>query len=196
MRYSGFLVLCTSGLVLLAGSASSLAATDNAAGSSPTKVHVGRFTEEFAGSVPANPAQARVIDGFREAEVLWDKSEVASSLVPPVTQFVIGVALSHLNRALAFDKQQGLIIGGTDEFFMTRVSRVSANSATVTTCDNGSKVTGVYVATGKVDSAMNAPADQAYMFETWNMARHSGHWAISSFTLTSLPSARAKPCQP
>lgn len=196
MRHGRLLILCLTSLALLAGSASSLAATVSTASASPTKVHVGRFTEEFAGAVPASPAQAQVIDGFREAEVLWDKSEEALKLVPPVTQFVIGDALSHLNRAIAFDKQQGVLIAGTDEFFKTTVTRLRANSATVTTCDNGGKITGVSVLTGKVNSAFSTPPNQAYALEYWNMVRRAGHWAISSFSLFSLPNARAKPCQP
>jgi hypothetical protein len=113
-----------------------------------------------------------------------------------VTQFVIGAALSHLNEAIAVDKQQGVVFAGTDELFMTRITRLSATSATVTTCDNDSKLGGVYEATGKVDTGYATPADQEYLLENWNMVVHSGHWAISSFSVISLPDSRARPCQP
>jgi archaellum component FlaF (FlaF/FlaG flagellin family) len=146
--------------------------------------------------VPTNPAQASVIEGFREAEVLWNKSEQAWRLVAPVTRFVIGDALSHLNAAIANDKQQGIVIVGTDEFFMTKVTNLSASSATVTTCDNGSKITGMKKATGQIDNAYAASPDQAYLLETWNMVQNSGNWAISSFSVISLPDRRAQPCQP
>jgi hypothetical protein len=156
----------------------------------------GRYTQEFAGPVPANPAQASVIDRFREAEVLWNKSIQAWHLVTPVKQFVIGDALTHLRTAIAADKQQGIVIAGNDEFFMTRVTSLSADRATVTTCDNGSKITGVQEATGQIDNAYAPSPDQAYLLWKWNMIQHSGHWAISSFSVISLPDPRAQPCQP
>jgi len=146
--------------------------------------------------VPTDPAQASVINGFREAEVLWNKSEQAWQLVAPVTQFVMGDALSHLSEAIAHDRQQGIVFAGTDQLFMTRVTSVSATSATVTTCDNGSGLRGVQKATGKIDNAYTPTANQAYLLENWDMVRHSGHWAISSFSVISLPDRRAQPCQP
>jgi len=221
MRRCRFSVLFISGLVLLAGCASGKAANQNAshstsapasaatsasapgsattspaASSSPATVQVGQLTQEFAGSVPTDPAQASVIEGFREAQVLWLKSAEAWHLVAPVTQFVVGVALSHLNSAIAFDKQQGVAAGGTDQFFKTRVTGLSANSATVTTCDNGSMFTYMKKATGQVDNALAAPPNQQYLFENWGMARHSGHWAISSVAVITLPDPRARACQP
>jgi hypothetical protein len=167
-----------------------------AAGSTLTTVQIGGYTQEFAGSVPADPARAGVINGFREAEVLWNSSEQHWQLVPTATQFVIGDALAHLSKAISVDKQQGILIAGTDEFFMTTVTSLSATSATVTTCDNGSKLTGVQKATGQIDSNYAPKADQAYLLEKWVMMRHSGHWAISSFTVISLPDPAAQPCQP
>jgi hypothetical protein len=193
MRYSVIPVVCISAAVLLSGAVAANAAT---ASGSPATVRIGRFTEEFAGSVPSRAAQGRVIDGFRQAQILWDKSEEAWRLVSPVTQFVIGDALSHLDTAIKFDKQQGVVLAGTDEFFKTTVTRLRANSATVTTCDNGSKITGVIVLTGKVDTEFSTPSDQAYALEYWSMVQRAGHWAISSFSLIFLPDSRAKPCQP
>jgi hypothetical protein len=214
-RCSRFSVLCISGLVLVAGCASGKAANHNAghsasapasasasatasptASSSPATVQIGLYTQEFAGSLPTDPAQANVIDGFREAQVLWVKSEQAWHLVAPVTEFVLGDALSHLSRAIAVDKQQGIVLAGGDQFFMTRVTSLSANSATVTTCDNGSKITGVQKATGQIDNAFAPSPNQAYILENWYMVQHSSHWAISSFSLILLPNPRAQSCQP
>jgi hypothetical protein len=47
-------------------------------------VRVGPYTQVFASPLPANAAQAAVVEGFREGQVLWDKSENAPRLVPPV----------------------------------------------------------------------------------------------------------------
>lgn len=170
--------------------------TSPAAGSSLTTVRIGRYTQEFAGPLPGDPVQASVIDGFREAEVLWNKSDQDWQLVAPVTQFVIGDALSNLRKAISVAKQHGIVFAGTDEFFMTRVTTLSATEATVATCDNGSRLTGVYRNTGQIDSAYVPKPDQAYLLENWVMVRHSGHWAISSFSVISLPDPRAQPCQP
>jgi hypothetical protein len=146
--------------------------------------------------VLTDPAQASVIEGFREAQVLWVKSGEAWHLVAPVTQFVVGVALSHLSSAVSFDKQQGVVAAGSDQFFMTRVTSLGANSATVTTCDNGSKFTYRKKATGQIDNALAAPPNQTYLFENWGMVRQSGHWAISSVSVIMLPDPRARSCQP
>jgi hypothetical protein len=126
----------------------------------------------------------------------WNKSEQALRLIAPVTKFVVGDALSHLSAAIANGKQQGIVFVGTDEFFMTEITKLRARSATVTTCDNGSKLTGMKEATGQIDNAYASPPDQAYLLETWNMVQNSGHWAISSFSVISLPDRRAQPCQP
>src|SRR5215469_13010782 len=162
MRGGAYSVLCLSALILVSGCAleqpashgpshiasaaaaapsSGLATASVAPGSTPATVQIGLYKQEFAGPVPFNPAQASVIDGFRQAEVLWNKSEQAWQLVAPVTEFIVGDALSHLSKAIAVDKQQGIVVVGTDEFFMTTVTSLSATSATVTTCDNGSKIT-------------------------------------------------------
>jgi len=217
MRCGGSAVLCLSALILVAGcaagqpashgarhsasaaaaaSASALANATPAPAGTPATVQIGQYTQEFAGAVPSDPAQASVIDGFRQAEVLWNKSEQALQLVAPVTEFIIGNALSHLNQAIAVDKQQGIVIVGTDEFFMTAVTSLTANSATVTTCDNGSKLTGMQKATGQIDNTYAPPANEAYLLEHWNMVRHSGHWAISTYSVISLPDPRAQSCQP
>ena len=199
--------LFISGLVLLAGCSSGKAASQNASHSASATapvpvslaaatVHIGPYTQEFAGLVVTDPAQANMVDGFREAQVLWVKSAEAWHLVAPVTQFVVGVDLSNLNRAIAYDKQRGVVAAGTDQFFMTKVTSVGANSATVSTCDNASKFKFIFKATGHIDKADAAPPNQAYLFENWGMIRQSGHWAISSVSVIMLPDPRAQPCQP
>lgn len=204
MRYRRLPALYLSALILVAGCASvktashgaSHPASAGAPAGSPETVQVGHYTQEFAGQVPADRAQASVIDGFRQAEVLWNKSEQAWQLVAPVTQFVIGSALSHLRKAIAVDRQNGIVIAGTDEFFMTEITSLSASSATVTTCDNGSRITGMRKATGQIDNAYAPSKDEAYLLEHWNMVPHAGHWALTSFSIIQLPDPRAQPCQP
>jgi hypothetical protein len=163
---------------------------------SAQSVRVGPFTEVFASPLPTNPALATVMEGFREAEALWDKSVAGWRLVPPVTKYVTGDALSHLIAAVTAGKQQDLVPAGTDRFFMTKVVALTDRSATITTCDDGSKYEEENPQTGAVDAAYAPRPDQAYLFETWHLVRLSGHWAVAAFSLAALPSPSATPCQP
>ena len=161
-------------------------------------VQVGRFTEIFATPLPAGPAQASVIEGFRAGLILWDKTQEDEKLVPPVTSDVIGAALTNLKETLTRDSTpaQAVIPAGTDRIFETRVTVLTGASATVSTCDDGSKFEQVFATTGVPDPAYSAAADQDYIFITWQMTRLNGRWAISRVTPVSLPNALAKPCQP
>jgi hypothetical protein len=193
----GLMALCACGSGHPASTKSTAGAVSRPAISVPATVPIGAsFTQVFATALPANAAQADVIEGFREAEVLWTRSEIAGRLVAPVTEYVTGAARTNLNDALAGLKAHGVVPAGEDRLFMTRVTAVSARSATVTTCDDGSKFREAFASTGKIDSEFTAPEDQDYIFEIWRMAQVSGHWAITSFSLAFLPSASAKPCQP
>jgi hypothetical protein len=83
------LALCLSGLLAVSACGSgktpdaSAAATSRAPSTtapaapsgSAQAVRIGPYTQVFATPLPANPAQAKVIAGFREAQTLWDKSD-------------------------------------------------------------------------------------------------------------------------
>lgn len=159
-------------------------------------VRVGRYTQVFDTSLPADPAQAGVVEGFRTAMILWDKSTETLRLVSPVTARVTGGALRNLKAALASAKARDLVPGGVDRFFKTRVAVISGTNATLTTCDDGSKFEEVNLGTGIPDPAFSAPANERYLFETWRMVRLGGQWAISAVSPVTLPDSRAKPCQP
>jgi hypothetical protein len=80
--------------------------------------------------------------------------------------------------------------------FKTRVAVISGTGATITTCDDGSKFEEVNLRTGAPDPVYSATATQQYLFETWQMIRLGGHWAIAAVSAVTLPGSRAKPCQP
>jgi len=203
-------VLFLSGLLLLAacsaGSsgapaargtrAASSATTAPAVASSAGSARIGPFTQEFSTPLPASPAQATVVTDFREAQILWMKSLVAWRLTAPVTGYVVGDALSHLETAISANKSHHLVPSGTDRMFMTRVTGINSGTATVTTCDDSSKYEEQDPGTGQVNAAYTPSRDQAYLSETWQLVRLSGHWAISSFSIASLPDQAARPCQP
>jgi hypothetical protein len=193
-RYRVFMALVLSGVVML--SACGSAGPAGGASSVPASVHLGRYTQEFASPVPASAAQAAVVEGFREGEVLWTKSEIAWHLVPPVRSYVTGQALTHLIAAVQEGKANDLTPAGMDRLFMTRVTAVDGRNATVATCDDGSSFEEENPRTGKVDASFAASPQQTYAFETWRMVQLGGHWAITAFSLTFLPSRGAIACQP
>lgn len=194
-RHGTFTVLLLTGLLMLSACGSGKPAS-HIAGSVASVVHIGRFTQVFSGPPPANPAQATVVEGFREGQVLWSKSENAWHLVSPVRSYVTGHALADLTAAMNAGKARHLVPGGTDRFFMTRVTRITGHNATVATCDDGSKFEEVNPRTGKVGASYLPSPQQEYLFETWQMVRLSGHWAITALSLASLPAPSAEPCQP
>src|SRR5215469_9776918 len=159
-------------------------------------VRIGPFTQIFDTSLPVDPAQANVVNGFRTAMILWDKSQEALRLVSPVTAYVTGRALSGLKSSIVNTKAADVAPAGADRFFTTRVTVISGTSATITTCDDGSKFEEANPNTGVPDPTYSAPANQQYLFETWQMTQVGSHWAISHVSPVTLPDPRAKPCQP
>jgi hypothetical protein len=194
-RHRAFTALVLSGLLLLSACSSGQPAS-HAAVRVGSVIHVGPYTQVFASPLPANTAQAGVVEGFREGEVLWEKSENAGHLVPPAQEYVTGKALSRLAAAIKAGNARDLVPAGVDRLFMTRVTTLTGRSATVATCDDGSKFEDVNPRTAKVDTGFLPTPGQEYIFETWRMARLSGHWAISGLSLATLPSRSAEPCQP
>ena len=191
-------VLLMCGLLVSACSSESSAAPKKASPARVTTetVRVGRFTQIFDTSLPADPAQASVVEGFRTAMILWDKSQENLMLVSPVTAYVSGSALRGLKASLVRTKADQVVPGGADRLFKTRVAVISGTSATITTCDDGSKFEEVNPGTGVPDPAYSAPANQQYLFETWQMIRLSGHWAISDVSPVTLPTPARNPASP
>jgi hypothetical protein len=195
-RQRAFTVLALSALLLPLTACGGTKPASHAGVRVGSVVHIGRYTQVFGTPLPANPAQAAVVEGFREGEVLWEKSENGLRLVPSVREYVTGQALTHLTAAVKAGKTRHLVPAGEDRLFNTRVSALTGHSATVTTCDDGSKFKQVNPRTGKVDVRFLADPGTSYLFETWRMVQLSGHWAIGSISLALLPSPSAEPCQP
>jgi hypothetical protein len=194
-RRGVFTALVLSGLLLLTACGSGKAA-GQAAVRVGGVVRVGPYTQVFASPLPANAAQAAVVEGFREGQVLWEKSENAQHLVPSVREYVTGQALTHLNAAMKANKARDLVPAGTDRFFMTRVTTITGRNATLATCDDGSKFKEQNPSTGKVNPGFVPTPGQSYLFETWRMVQAHGHWAITALSVAALPARSAEPCQP
>jgi hypothetical protein len=157
---------------------------------------IGPYTQVYATPLPANAAQARVIKDFRAAQILWGESNEALRPVAPILAYVTGIARHDLMTALAAGRTRHLAPAGTERFFRTRVVALSGSSATVTTCDDGSKYREQNPRTGKINPAYSQHPGQAYAFESWHLVLRSGRWAIAAFSVASLPDSRALPCQP
>jgi hypothetical protein len=194
-RQGAITALALSGLFMLSACSSGEPPSHTAA-RVPSVVHVGPYTQVFASPLPASPAQAGVVEGFREGQVLWNKSENAQHLVSPVRDYVTGQALGHLTSAMKANKANDLVPAGVDRFFMTRITAISGRNATLVTCDDGSKFQEENPRTGKVNLAFEPTPGQSYLFETWRMVQLSGHWAITALSVAPLPSRSAEPCQP
>lgn len=194
-RRGAFIALVLSGLLMLSACGSGQLASHSAIRVASV-VRTGPYTQVFASPLPANPVLADVVEAFREGEVQWEKSENARHLVPPVRDYVTGQALTHLAAALKAGRERDLVPAGVDRLFMTRVTTIAGRSATVTTCDDASKFKEQNPSTGQVDTSFSSPPGQQYLFETWRMVQHSGHWAITAVSLATLPSRSAEPCQP
>jgi len=160
----------------------------------PAAVGINALTQLFGTLLPANPAAARVMASFREAMVLWDESMGNLFLAPPVTDYVVGDARKHLNTVLAAEEKANFLPAGTDRLWNTKVTAITTDSATLTTCDDGTKYVEENPNTGETLPA--APPDQQYLFEIWNLVPLDGHWAITSFTLVLSPDPRAAACNP
>jgi hypothetical protein len=173
------------------------ASSSHAVGAVTVPIRVGRFRflQEFAAAQAASPAQALVVARFRQAEVLWEESDMAGQFVTPVQDYVTGSALQHLELAIAGAHALNAVPAGRDVMYMTRVTDLTSTQATLTTCDNGSHFQSVNRQTGKPDAALAPPADQQFLFETWHLTRLASGWALSTFNVASLPSPSAKACQ-
>ena len=201
------LALCLSGLLAVsacgsgpARPASTAAASHSpdtiapaAPGGSAESVRAGPYTQVFATPLPANPAQAKVIAGFREAMTLWDWSDYTWHVGTPVRAYVTGQALTNLIAAVAAGRAHHLVPAGTERLFLTHVRGITGSTATVTTCDDGSRLK---YENRQAGATVTVPPGPAYVFETWHMVKLSGHWGVTAFSVAIPPSPRAAPCQP
>lgn len=196
-----FALLVSSALAIAAcasGGPSSTATAPAPSGSAtPTSVRTGLITEEFSTPLPSDATQAEVIADFREGQVLWNVSSEQEKLIAPVTSYVTGAALGELKNAISRFVKNDEVPAGVDRLFLTRVSGLTGSTATVITCDDGSKFVQENPATHAVDPAfVNEPINDQYLYETWGMTRLSGHWAITSLAYVAPPAAIAKQCLP
>lgn len=160
----------------------------------PDSVGINGSVQLFATPLPASLPAARVMASFREAIVAWDESVGNLFLAPPVTDYVVGDVRKDLDAALAAEKKDNYVPSGTDRLWDTKVTAITAHSATITTCEDETKAVLENPDTGELLPA--PPLDQQYMFETWNLVPMHGHWAITSVAVAYIPDPSAAACDP
>jgi hypothetical protein len=69
---------------------------------------------------------------------------------------------------------------------------MTAASAAVSTCDDGSKFNQADRSTGQTFPPL--PVTQQYVFVTFSMAPFNGHWALVSLKVETYPDQRVKTC--
>lgn len=170
-----------------------LAGSSSPSSRAPLTIRISsRYAEIFATPLPAGTANAAVISGFRQSQVLWDKSTVALRLVGGTTGYVTGRALTTLHTVLRSFSANNIVPVGVDRLFDTKITSLIGNRAIVTSCDDGSRYNVANRATGQVEPP--APASKQYGFAVFTMSRVGGRWAISSVSASSYPSKRVKAC--
>jgi hypothetical protein len=150
------------------------------------------YVEVFATPLPADRAKAAVISGFRQSQVLWDKSTVALHLVGVTRDYVTGRALTTLKTLLRTFTKNNIIPVGADRYFDTKITSLTADSATVTSCDDGTRYNVANRTTGQREPP--APASKQYAFAIFTMSRVGGRWATSSVSGVGYPDKRVKAC--
>jgi hypothetical protein len=150
------------------------------------------LTEVFATPLPDDPTQARIIEGFRESQILWDESTEHLRIVPAATDYITGPALANLRTSVTASARDFVALAGTDRLFDTRVTHVAADGAIVTSCDDGRLTNIEDLATGQ--KIPNNPSPPLVFFATWRMVPMAGHWAIASISLITQPDPRAHAC--
>jgi hypothetical protein len=151
-----------------------------------------RYTEEFSTPVPADPRQAAVIRGFRESQILFDQAEVTLRVTPVMLEYVTGKAVTLLHKIVSNATSDNMVPVGVDRLYDTKITSLAASTATVTSCDDGSRFNQADRTTGQ--TAAPVPVSQQYIFVIFGMRLVAGRWALSSLTVVSYPDQRVKAC--
>lgn len=173
-------------------SSSDTASPGPAVGAPTLSAQIRLLTEVFATPLPADPAKAAIVESFRESQILWDESTEHLVIAPTATDYITGQALANLRASVSQSAKDFVALAGTDRLFNTSVTQVTADSAILTSCDDGRKTNIEDLATGQ--KIPNNPSPPLVFFVTWHMVPLAGHWAIASVNLVTPPDPRARAC--
>jgi hypothetical protein len=159
----------------------------------PGTVVTGLLTLRFDSPLPADPARAKVIAGFRQASILLDESEQAARLAPGTASYLTGSMLSSLEDDLSVESQDGKVPAGDLAYYLTQVTHINGAIATLTTCEDNSQYVEEYAST-KALAGGSGPATQLYPFLTITMTLLAGHWAVAGVEAANQPAGAEQPC--
>lgn len=199
-RTTASLALVASGLIALSACSSGPSASGSSpvgapeslspAASAPTSSdHIGQLTEVFATPLPGDPAKAKVIEEWRQSEIVWDQSAESLRMAASASTYITGKALTSLQNTVQIGVEAKMILSGTDRLFNTSVTALTADRATVTSCDDGSET--LYENSGTGQEFSN-PSPTVLVI--WQMTPKAGHWAMTSLTVVSSPDPRERAC--
>jgi hypothetical protein len=167
-------------------------ATAGPVGTTGDLVRVGPLTLDFATTLPTDQAKAKVIEGWRQSQVIWDQSIQAWRVLATASAYVKGKAFTGLRAAVATDVGYHVILTGTNRFYDTNVTSLTADGATVTSCDDSANAIDENPSTGQ--KFPHNASDILVFFVIWQLAPVTGHWAISSYSLVAAPDPRERVC--
>ena len=180
------------GILLLAG----LAGTSQASvlgsvdGDGIQAVTISPLTQDFAPLTAADPAQRRLLAGWRRDVILMDMSTEKRLVVAPGAHYMTGGALTYIEDFIATEVNQGIVFAGTDLQWDVQVTSQGATTAVVTSCDDDSQVVRQSVSTGERTAL---PEAVWHLAETYDLVLVSGQWTVSEFAETPIPAGQA-PC--
>lgn len=162
---------------------------------STTTVQIGPYAQEFATPLPTDAEQGEIIASFRDSQVLWLQSIFAGHALPLLKQYVVGAAFADFLKAVHATNEAGIEPSGRDLLYNLDVTGLSKNEAAIATCDYHAHTASRYRTTGKLVPGSSPSSIQDYQSQTWHLVRESKHWALSSFSVSLLPSSAARQCE-
>jgi hypothetical protein len=189
------LALVVFGLIVLpscSSGQSSVSASAGTIGAPTVSIQVGPLAEEFATALPDDPAKAKVVTAWRESQVIWEKSVQGWKVAADATGYYRGSALVRLQSAVSTDVAYQIILSGTNRLYNTSVTSLTDHSATLTSCDDSTKVIDENPTIGQ--KYPNAEGAVLVFLTIWQLVPAGGHWAVTSYSLIAAPDPRERVC--
>lgn len=96
------------------------------------------------------------------------------------------------HAAVSTDVSYHVILSGMNRLYDTSVTSLTDHSATLSSCDDASKVVDENPSTGQ--KYPNTPGATLVFLTIWQLVPTAGHWAIASYSLIPAPDPRERAC--
>jgi hypothetical protein len=190
------LALVASGLIALSSCSSGQSSSTNGSagplGAPTAAIQVGPLAEVFATAMPKDPAKVKVVEAWRQSQVIWEKSIQGWRVAADATAYYTGDALVRLQTAVSTDVAYHIILSGRNRLYATTVTSLTSSSATLTACDDSTKVNDENPTSGQ--KYPHNPGDVLIFFTIWKLVPAAGHWIVTSYSLIAAPDPRERVC--